>query len=35
MGLRATLTLDYLRELGDSASDEVRVFAHELYGAEL
>jgi hypothetical protein len=27
--------LDYLRELGDSASDEVRVFAHELYGAEL
>ena len=27
--------LDYLKELGDSASDEVREFAHELYGAEL
>lgn len=27
--------LDYFREVGDSASDEVRVFAHELYGTEL
>jgi hypothetical protein len=26
--------LDYLKELGDSASKEVRVFAHELYGIE-
>jgi hypothetical protein len=26
--------LDYLKELGDSATNEVRGFAHELYGAE-
>ncbi|MGZ4988885.1 MAG: hypothetical protein ACXWBP_12625 [Limisphaerales bacterium] len=27
--------LEYLKELGDSASGDVREFAHELYGAEL
>lgn len=27
--------LDYLKELDDIASDEIREFAHELYGAEL
>jgi len=26
--------LDYLKALGDAVSNEVRMFAHELYGAE-